>query len=58
MMTTPTNFSVLCENGILIEPNTDKFGLFDFSNIDGLIEEGYKTTMAQMDRLHFNIQRQ
>lgn len=57
MMTTPTNFSVLCENGILIEPNTDKFGLFDFSNIDGLIEEGYKAAMAQMDRLHFNIQR-
>ncbi|HRH66556.1 MAG TPA: patatin-like phospholipase family protein, partial [Bacteroidia bacterium] len=57
MMTTPTNFSVICENGILIEPNTDKFGLFDFSNIDGLIEEGYKAGIAQMERMQFNIQR-
>lgn len=57
MMTTPTNFSVICENGILIEPNTDKFGLFDFNNIDGLIDEGYKAAIAQMERIQFNIQR-
>lgn len=57
MMTTPTNFTVICENGILIEPNTDKFGLFDFSKIDELIEEGYKGCMAQMDKIKFNIQR-
>ncbi len=57
MMTTPTNFSVICENGILIEPNTDKFGLFDFSNIEGLIAEGYKAAMDQLSRLQFNIQR-
>ena len=58
MMTTPTNFSVLCENGILIESNTNRFGLFDFSKINELINEGYKSTQNQMERLKINIQRQ
>ena len=57
MMTTPTNFSVLCENGILIESNTNRFGLFDFSKINELINEGYKSTQEQMERLKINIQR-
>ena len=57
MMTTTTNFSVICENGILIESNTDRFGLFDFSRINELISEGYKSTQEQMGRLKINIQR-
>ena len=57
MMTTPTNFSVLCENGILIEPNTDAFGLFDFSKINNVIEEGHKSAMLKMNEIKKNIQR-
>lgn len=57
MMTTPTSFSVVCENGILIEANTDRFGLFDFSKISEIIEEGYQSTLKQLDRIRFNIQR-
>ena len=57
MMTTPTLFSVVCENGILIEPNTDRFGLFDFSNISEIIDEGYHATEKQLNRITFNIQR-
>ncbi len=57
MMTTPTNFSVLCENGILIEPNTDQFGLFDFSKINNIIEEGHKSALLKMKALKANIQR-
>ncbi len=57
MMTTPTNFSVLCENGILIEPNTEQFGLFDFSRIHDIINEGYKTTMMRIQEIRNNIQR-
>lgn len=57
MMTTPTSFSVVCENGILIESNTDRFGLFDFSNISEIIDEGYHSTEKQLDRIRFNIQR-
>ncbi len=56
MMTTPTNFSVICENGVLIESNTNRFGLFDFSNITELIEEGYNSAKTQFDRLCVNIQ--
>lgn len=57
MMTTPTSFSVLCENGILIESNTNRFGLFDFSQITDIIAEGYNSTQHQIDRLCVNIQR-
>jgi NTE family protein len=57
MMTTPTNFSVVCENGVLIESNTNRFGLFDFSKINEIIEEGYKSTKEQLGRICTNIQR-
>ena len=57
MMTTPTNFSVICENGVLIESNTDPFGLFDFTRIDEIIAEGYRAAQDQMDRLCHNVQR-
>jgi NTE family protein len=57
MMTTPTNFSVLCDNGILINVNTDKYGLFDFNRITELINEGYQAAMHKMDTIKFNIQR-
>ncbi len=56
MMTTPTNFSVVCENGVLIESNTDRFGLFDFSKINEIISEGYKSTKEQLGRICTNIQ--
>jgi len=56
MMTTPTNFSVLCENGILIEPNTDQFGLFDFSRIKEIVAEGYQTTVRKIKSIENNIQ--
>lgn len=56
MMTTPTNFSVLCENGILIEANTDPFGLFDFSRIPEILAEGYRAGIAAIDELKFYIQ--
>lgn len=57
MMTTPTSFSVLCENGILVESNTDRFGLFDFSKISEIIEEGYNSTQKEINRIKFNVQR-
>jgi NTE family protein len=57
MMTTPTTFSVICENGILIESNTDRFGLFDFSRITEIVNEGYKSAMDNIEQIKFNIQR-
>ncbi len=58
MMTTPTSFSVICENGILVESNTDRFGLFDFSRISEIIEEGYVSAKREIVRMKWNIQRQ
>lgn len=57
MMTTPTNFSVICDNGILIESNTDRFGLFDFSRISEIIEEGYVSAKKNIPQIKWNIQR-
>jgi NTE family protein len=57
MMTTPTNFSVLCENGVLITSNTDRFGLFDFTRMSEIIQEGYNAAKEQYGRMCFNIQR-
>lgn len=57
MMTTPTNFSVLCENGILIEPYTDDIDLFDFNNVDRIIQRGFDEAMKDMDRVRINVQR-
>jgi NTE family protein len=57
MMTNPTSFSVICENGILIESNTDRFGLFDFSRITELIEEGYNSASKVIPVINFNVQR-
>jgi len=57
MMTTPTNFTVQSENGILIEPAVEKFGLFDFKHIDEIIQAGYKATMAKMDSIKMQVKR-
>jgi len=57
MMTIPTNFSVLCENGIMINVPTDKIGLFDFTNIPAAIEAGYKEAQNRMNDIKYNIQR-
>lgn len=57
MMTTPTSFSVLCDNGILIEVDTDPFGLFDFTRINELIKAGHDAAMQKMDRIETYVQR-
>ncbi|HQV99245.1 MAG TPA: patatin-like phospholipase family protein [Bacteroidia bacterium] len=58
MMTTPTNFSVICENGILVESNTDRFGLFDFTRISEIIEEGYVSATKEIEKMKWNISRE
>lgn len=57
MMTTPTNFSVICDSGILIEAKTDKFGLFDFSDLPSIMEEGYRATLEKLDSIRLAVER-
>src|SRR5690554_4957387 len=44
MITSPRDFTLKCEEGIVLEPKSD-IGVFDFSNIDAEITQGYNVTM-------------
>jgi NTE family protein len=57
MMTTPTAYTVYCENGIFIEPQTDRFGLFDFRNPNPVIQAGYDGAKAKLQEILTNVQR-
>jgi len=50
MMTTPTNFQLPCNEGIIIEPRTD-VGTFDFDMVKQAIEDGYLAASKQLDSL-------
>ncbi len=47
MLQSKSNYSILCEGGVIIEPKTD-VGLFNFDNVKPLIDSGYAATMHQM----------
>ncbi len=55
MMQEPTTFSVICENGVIVEPRTD-VSLFDFSDPGRAIDDGYRAAMAQMPELLARVQ--
>lgn len=50
MMTTPTNFQLPCNEGIIIEPRTE-VGTFDFDLVKQAIEDGYLAATKQLDSL-------
>ena len=47
--------SIICENGILIEPKAS-IGVFDFGKAEEIVQEGYDATMALMDSIKDAIQ--
>ncbi len=55
MMTTPTDYSLPCQDGIIIEPKTE-VGTFDFEDVKQAIEDGYRATLKQLDSLEQFIQ--
>jgi len=57
MMMHQTNFSAICENGIIIEPNDDGIGTFDFQKAPRAVQEGYKATIARIDEIKKAIER-
>ena len=57
MMTTPTIYTVYCQNGIFIEPQTDKFGLFDFRNPNPVVQAGYEAAKGKLKEIETYIQR-
>ena len=56
MLVSKTNYNVLCENGIIIEPKTD-VALFDFDNPQELIDSGYAMAMRQMPQIKEIVER-
>jgi NTE family protein len=55
MVQEPTNFSVICEHGIIIEPRTD-VSLFDFSDPRRAIVDGYNEAMRRMPEILAELQ--
>jgi len=55
MISSQTDFSLHCENGVLIQPPSE-IGVFDFSSIDQQIESGYLSTLMKVDEILENIQ--
>ncbi len=56
MLQSKSSFDLPCQNGIIIQPKTD-VGLFNFNNIQELIDSGYVSTMRNMEYIQQNVQR-
>ncbi len=56
MMTTPTNYNLPCQEGLIIEPQT-VVGTFDFEDVKQAIDDGYRATLAKIDSLELLITR-
>ncbi len=56
MIQTRTDYSVVCEEGVIIEPRTD-VSLFDFSDPGRAIRDGYLAAMAHMPEILAQVDR-
>lgn len=56
MFISKTNYSLPCENGIIIEPNSD-VGTFDFSKADRAIRRGYQIGLQHIDSIKEHVKR-
>lgn len=54
MITSATDYSVICENGIIIEPKSD-INVFDFSDPAKEILIGYNATIEQIDDIKRSV---
>jgi NTE family protein len=51
MLTTNTNYSIICENGVLISPKLGKVSEFGFERAKEFIDAGYDATMEKMKEI-------
>jgi NTE family protein len=56
MLVAKTDFSLPCEQGIIIEPDTD-VSTFSFVDVEQAIEDGYKATLAKIDSIKVQMTR-
>ncbi len=57
MLTSKTDFNPQCENGIIVQPNADWVGLFDFDDAQRVIDSGYVATIRRIDEIKIAVQR-
>lgn len=50
MLVSKTNYDVICENGVIIEPKTN-VALFDFDYTQALIDSGYASTLRKITKI-------
>lgn len=50
MMQGRTDYSIICEDGVIIEPETNA-SLFDFSDAGSIIRDGYQAAIARMPEI-------
>jgi len=56
MFSSYTNYSLPCEQGIIIEPDLgDTVGTFEFDKISDAIQIGYAATMAKIDSIKMHV---
>lgn len=56
MLMEKNDYSVICDNGILLTPNVKKVNVIDFSYIREFIDSGYAETIRNIDRIKFFVQ--
>lgn len=56
MMQEPTNFTVICENGVIIEPRTST-STFDFTEPAIAINDGYRATLQRLPEIQAQVAR-
>jgi NTE family protein len=54
MLVSHSNFSIPCNEGILIEPE-NTIGTFAFNEVEEAIQSGYEATMAKIDSIEFYV---
>jgi len=57
MLMMKTNYNANCENGIIIEPQLNDIGLFDFTQSKYVIDAGYAETIKRMPEIKAAIER-
>ncbi len=57
MIMQSTQYDVPCENGIMISPEVQHVGTFDFDQVSFAIQKGYEKTKAQIDDIKSQIKR-
>jgi NTE family protein len=57
MVITRTKYDVICDNGILIEPNVDDYELFEFSREREIIDSGYNAAVRMMEKIALFVER-